>query len=66
MHRPNEPVEPAPKAEPEQPKVDVKRLESLGAKPVEEPKVKLSEEAQKEADAKREAANQKLNDLLKK
>ena len=68
LHRPNEPEKPAPKAaEPEQPKVDVKRLESLGAKPAEaEPKEKLSEEAQKEADARREAANQKLNDLLKK
>ena len=67
LHRPNEPAAPEAKPEPEQPKVDVKRLESLGAKPVEEkPKEKLSEEAQKEADARREAANQKLNDLLKK
>ena len=67
LHRPNEPAAPEAKPEPEQPKVDVKRLESLGAKPAEEkPKEKLSDEAQKEADARREAANQKLNDLLKK
>ena len=49
-------------------KIHGKKLaKNCGAKPAEEkPKEKLSDEAQKEADARREAANQKLNDLLKK
>ena len=66
LHRPNEPAAEEKKPEPEQPKVDVERLAALGAKQAEEAPQNVSEEAEKEAAARKEAANQKLNDLLKK
>ncbi|MCR4575186.1 MAG: ABC transporter ATP-binding protein [Lentisphaeria bacterium] len=67
LHRPNEP-ESAEEKKPvvEQPKVDVNRLAALGGKTETTTEAKPAVDEDKEAAARREEANQKLNDLLKK